>query len=481
MPLNNPQHWTYEQFVEQADEVTNDVRARLIGELRNAANTRTATPSRVSIIGGIGNLADTERRLSQNVYMDEGASIFPRRSTSAGYADYLANRKGIYQFIKDTPQAVDRDAMRRNYTAMCALRLQASGISRAARMYGASRLAEMARETVAAFREDYRRASWVPPTGYTVVRWFEDRKIEFHLPPLEQASRTRAEQWALITSQFREAIKRAREERRAFVDVLANKTPNMRLQKNALKLLRVYKKPDENVRSVGIEIECFMPRNADMTLLYPVAQYVNVGSDGSIRPDGNNMAGVEFRVCAPAYKMEEVITTLCKILKTMGAKVNSSCGLHVHLDQRNRTPEDVKQTFANFIRAQNLLFEVVPSSRRENNFCKKHRGTDFEQATRGQRYKAINASAFRKHRTIEIRLFNGTVNATKIINWVKTLWAIESGSPVLRCPKTFDIAQRYWRIDADTLRWLKARQEKFKTVTATDNTDVMDVEPIEEN
>ena len=192
------------------------------------------------------------------------------------------------------------------------------------------------------------------------------------------------------------------------------------------------------------------------------------------------MTGAEFRVCAPAYKMQEVITTLCAILKDIGAKVNTSCGLHVHLDQRNRTPEEVQQTFANFIRAQNLLLSVVPKSRRENHFCKKHRGTDFQSAMYGQRYKIVNASAYRKHKTIEIRLFNGTVNATKIINWVKTLWAIENGQPVLRCPKTFDIARRYWPLDPSTLEWLKKRQEKFKQAVTADNTDVMDAEPIEE-
>lgn len=465
---------TYEQFLHQSNE-----------EIREAmATTRIRQlVSPLLVLDGIRHLINAENAIRRNVSFEDTSITRRTGYTSTEYADYLANRKGVYQFIKDAPPRIDRSAAIRNYTAIRALRLQASGISRAARQYGANELSRQACQTVRNFREDYREAMNVRPTGYKVVRWFENRKIEFHLPPLTQAfdGRTRAEQWRVITGQFREAIKRARQERRAArVDVLATKPTNFHLQKNALKLLRVIKKPDENVRSVGIEIECYIPRSADLTKLYPVAQYVNITQDGSINGYPSDHSGAEFRVCAPAYKMAEVITTLCAILKDIGAKVNTSCGLHIHLDQRNRTPEEIQTTFANFIRAQNLLLSVVPKSRRTNTYCKKHRGTDFQSAMYGQRYKIVNASAYRKHKTIEIRLFNGTVNAEKIINWTKTLWAIEAGQPVLRCPKTFDIAQRYWGIDAPTLRWLKTRQEKFKEVTASDNTDVMDVESIQE-
>lgn len=488
---NITQNWTYDQFVEQADEVQRAevIRAHTEQQRRTYNTQLTGSPFRsgnAQVLDGLRWLHDAENAMRRNVSFDDTA-IITRRTGHSGFADYLANRKGVYQFIKDAPTRINRGAAIRNYTAMRALRLPSAGISRAARQYGANELSRQACQTVRAFRDEYRQAMTIRPTGYTVVRWFENRKIEYRLAPLPMALensmiQTRAEQWRGVKEHFKQAIKRAREERRAArVDSLANKPTNFHLQKNVLAMLRQAKRPDENVRSVGIEIECFIPRSADMTKLYPVAQYVNITTDGSIQGYPSGYAGVEFRICAPAYKMVEVITQMCAILKVIGAKVNTSCGLHVHLDQRNRTPEDIQKIFANFIRAQNLLLEVVPQSRRENHFCKKHRGTDFQSAMYGQRYKIVNASAYRKHKTIEIRLFNGTVNAEKIINWIKTLWAIEGAQPVLRCPKTFDIAQRYWNIDATTLRWLKARQDKFKQASTTDNTDVMDVEPIEEN
>lgn len=480
-----PSIYSYDDFIRSAEMPSNPVRqssgltptdiASIIGHSANASRRGSPFPS----LQGFRALMEVENALALNVTIK-----INRRESPQGYADYLANKKGVYQFIKDEPTSINRTIAMGSYIAMRALRLKVAAINREARMYNAGELSRVACQTVRQFRQDFNMAQWTRPQAYTVVRWFENRKIEFRFSAMPEGALINGPsclllQWKEVQKHFCAAIKQARAARREMhIDPLASKPVGIYLQRSALKMLKVYKKPDENVRSVGIEIECFIPSTADMTKFWPVAQYVNVGTDGSIRPEGPNMRGVEFRVCAPAYKMTEVVNDLCMVLKDIGAKVNSSCGLHVHLDQRNQTAEEVKQTFTNFIRAQNLLMEVVPESRRDNHFCKKHRGTDFMAAQRGGRYKAINASSYSKHRTIEIRLFNGTINASKIIHWIKTLWAIEGGQPVLRCPKTFDIAQRYWRIDAVTLSWLKARQEKFKTITA-DNTDVMDAEPIE--
>jgi hypothetical protein len=241
-----------------------------------------------------------------------------------------------------------------------------------------------------------------------------------------------------------------------------NQRPNnYMLQRGAVKQLGKKKAPVAGIKCVGIEIECLLPEKADMTMFWPVAKFIEIGSDGSIRRDKENQRSVEIRVVCPQSMVREVISTLGKVLYDMGASVNKSCGLHVHIDQRHKTAEEVSLSFANLVRAQNLLMQVVPKSRRDNSFCTKQRGTDFEDAMLGPRYKAVNATAYRKHKTIEIRLMNGTVNAEKIINWTETLLAIDRGPRVLRCPKDFDVAKRYWALSDENVRWLKMRQEKF--------------------
>lgn len=229
------------------------------------------------------------------------------------------------------------------------------------------------------------------------------------------------------------------------------------------KRLKIQKRPNDNAEYVGIEIECITPSGMDLTPLLPFAKYIEVGGDGSIdHESGEN--GTEIRVCMRRDEIREVLPSLMQTLRGMGARVNKSCGLHVHLDQRNN--QEPEKVFLHLVRSLGLLYTVVPESRRRNRYCKRNRHADFEQAVRGDRYKAINASAFHRYRTIEVRLFGGTLEETKIINWIETLYAVAYGETVMRCPKTFDTALKYWKLSDENLTWLKARLAKFSSLNA---------------
>jgi hypothetical protein len=312
-------------------------------------------------------------------------------------------------------------------------------------------------------------ANRVPP-GYTVYRTFENRRLEAYLPSREECElngTSRLAKWKELMKHFQTQIRELRRVRAAtfnerFDRLRINTRPsNYILQRGAVKQLSKKKSPVAGIKCVGIEIECLLPEKADMTMFWPVARFIEIGSDGSVHPDKRDQRAAEIRVVCPQSMLREVIGNLCKVLNDMGASVNKSCGLHVHIDQRHKNADEVSLAFANLVRAQNLLMQVVPKSRRENTFCTKQRGTDFEEAMMGPRYKAINAAAYRRHKTIEVRLMNGTVNAEKIINWTETLLAIDRGLRTLRCPKDFDIARKYWQLSEENVRWLKKRQEKF--------------------
>lgn len=227
------------------------------------------------------------------------------------------------------------------------------------------------------------------------------------------------------------------------------------------KRLQLPKRPHDNAEYVGIEIECITPRGMDLTPLLPFAKYVEVGGDGSIE-HGNTETGTEVRVCMKRNEVREVLPSLMETLRSMGARVNKSCGLHVHLDQRNnKEPEKV---FQHLVRSLGLLYTTVPESRRRNRYCKRNRHADFSSAVRGDRYKAINASAFHRYHTIEVRLFGGTLDGLKVTNWIEVLFAIAYGETVMRCPKTFDTALKYWKLSDENLKWLKDRQAKFSSL-----------------
>lgn len=276
--------------------------------------------------------------------------------------------------------------------------------------------------------------------------------------------------------QIKYDIREYRKELKRLESPIFHRKPNGLFKEFQVKALKSHKIPSEMVQYVGIEIECVMPEGVDTSPLLPFAKYVNITTDGSVE-HGRNETGSEFRVCMRRDKVREILPGIMQALKDMGGTVNRSCGLHVHMDQRQNDHMQAAAAFQRLVRSLGLLYTVVPPSRRKNTFCKRNRYADFDRARNGDRYKAINATAYGKHRTIEVRLFGGTLEATKIINWIETLYAVMEGETVLRCPKTFDMALRYWKLSKENLAWLKERQAKFSQANATMPVSENETEP----
>ena len=93
-------------------------------------------------------------------------------------------------------------------------------------------------------------------------------------------------------------------------------------------------------------------------------------------------------------------------------------------------------------------------------YCKRNRTLDFNTARRS-RYQAINPCAFSRHKTLEVRLFGGTLNPGKILNWIDTLLSIISGEMPTRCPRTFKSAKKVWHLPDPVVTWLEAREKLY--------------------
>lgn len=263
-------------------------------------------------------------------------------------------------------------------------------------------------------------------------------------------------------------VKYIRHDRKASLDYLASRPIGYYLQRYQAQMFKKLKYPTSEKQFTGIEIECITPNNVNFAPLAPFAKWISIGTDGSIsvdNNDGGDEEGVEIRVCIENSELRGVLPKLLDTLKGMGARVNKSCGLHVHLDQRGNP--SVVETFHKLVRSLGLLYTLVPKSRRsENQYCYKNNHADFGKARNESRYRAINASSYDKYNTLEVRLFGGTLEADKIVNWVEILWAIANGKDVLRCPKNFDTATAYWNFSDENIAWAKARQEKFAELNA---------------
>lgn len=186
------------------------------------------------------------------------------------------------------------------------------------------------------------------------------------------------------------------------------------------------KTPKTLDKHVGVEIEfaCKLGRKELGVQLYNagLAKYVELKSDGSLNSFPDGYITHELVVCVSQSERRSIIERVASVINSVGAKVNKTCGLHVHLDMRNY---DVAQAFNNLVGAQEILYSMVPVSRRNNNFCKKTLGKQFSKHRySSNRYQGINPCAYNRHRTLEVRLHTGTTDATKINNWIDILTAV---------------------------------------------------------
>ena len=163
-------------------------------------------------------------------------------------------------------------------------------------------------------------------------------------------------------------------------------------------------------RAVGVEIEGFNSLTREQ-MEEALPFWSRAVSDGSIRPVSGTHAH-EVRALLPRDAMEPRLFSLCRKLSDVNFRVNASCGLHVHFDMRGRSGEEVKAKARIAESWLHALQELLPASRRGNEYCKWGISTT-------DRYRAVNLRAYQSHNTLEIRCHSGTIDYTKILAWIR--------------------------------------------------------------
>lgn len=143
-----------------------------------------------------------------------------------------------------------------------------------------------------------------------------------------------------------------------------------------------------------------------------------------------------FEVVSPVLQGEagiEEAMAVATALDDAGARVNRTCGFHVHFDASDLTVGHLRTIVRRYAAHEAEIDRVMPLSRRgrANTFCNTLGGIvdrvtapstirDMAMAQPGRYYK-INLKSFMRHGTIEFRQHSGTVNANKVGNWVRFL------------------------------------------------------------
>jgi len=216
------------------------------------------------------------------------------------------------------------------------------------------------------------------------------------------------------------------------IDKLANRTPETLRNELASKKWGtlsdwLYKEKNTPILSdmslqgklVSVEIECLFNSKADAVKAVTYWRNNNLPVtgkyDGSIRTTRDMQIAIELVFTMPVGNYS-ILANVCKGLEG-NATVNKSCGLHVHFDRRHSDyykTVDIANVLAGYVPALKCM---LPESRRNNSYCKySHNKND--------RYSFINSKAYTRHGTLEIRGHSGTIEYTKIKNWIEIMQAL---------------------------------------------------------
>ena len=170
--------------------------------------------------------------------------------------------------------------------------------------------------------------------------------------------------------------------------------------------------------------------------------------DGSIRgiqgngePTSSRLYKVEMNSPVLEYSEMEKLQQVVRALRQAGAVVNSSCGMHVHVDAANHTPQSLKNALTIMYSKEDILFKALKvNENRVQRWCQKVRepmlekirkmptnltmeqlkqqwygGTDESRMHYSwTRYYALNLHSVFYRGTLEWRCFESTLHAGKV-------------------------------------------------------------------
>ena len=242
------------------------------------------------------------------------------------------------------------------------------------------------------------------------------------------------------------------------------------------------KTPKVNSITFGVEVECILPRNhpfqvggyhrgIEMSHSYEIngvnvvapsfnGKRAKVESDSSVRPLRNSRDWVGVEIVSPILKGDEgrqFVLDLFAFIKSVGGKVNKTCGQHIHLGLesitgRNATPSEVTMFLTSIVKqSSNLQYAgyaqtgtlrnrngysreihtqdniLRTMTRKLNDRTKKHGvGKSFTSsdvddfAHTCNRGSFVNLTTINRKATIEFRWGAGTLNPQKFLSHLFT-------------------------------------------------------------
>lgn len=180
-----------------------------------------------------------------------------------------------------------------------------------------------------------------------------------------------------------------------------------------------------------------------------------VMSDASIRAQtrrGNtNNSAYKVELVSPICRYEdiELLQEIIRKLRAAGARVNDSCGIHVHVDAGAHNVKTLRNVVNIMAAKEDLLYKVLNVEVERQHYCKKADTRFLDEMNRRKpksmeameqiwyngrsgrndhydqsRYHALNLHSVFSKGTIEFRLFNSTLHAGEVKAYIQLCLAI---------------------------------------------------------
>lgn len=148
---------------------------------------------------------------------------------------------------------------------------------------------------------------------------------------------------------------------------------------------------------------------------------------------------------------------LCASSRAGGAKVNDSCGIHVHVDASSHTPQTLRNIVNIMASKEDLLYKTLKVQVNREHYCQKADTRFLEELNHKRpktmqeveqmwyngyggryihyddsRYHALNLHSVFSKGTIEFRMFNSTLHAGEVKSYIQLCLAISHQALVQR-------------------------------------------------
>ena len=209
-----------------------------------------------------------------------------------------------------------------------------------------------------------------------------------------------------------------------------------------------------------------------------------ITTDSSVTSTGTGI-GIGLELVSPILRGTDGLEMAAKAVKAIfnaGGKIDTSCGLHIHVGMDNLTGADMIKIVDLYSANQRNIYKLVANSRHNGRYSKdltaytmnsvamqnfRNARTASQTATvkpatsRIDRFTSVNVAAYSVHGTLEFRQHQGTLNGKKLTNWIKFILALVEQATVGNTTEAFNdldgLLGSMTLLDTATLEFLKSR------------------------